>query len=174
LREEFMTFAHIPPLRRKACTPELLGALQVETFSKLIRIAIPHDPTIEKRIGWAWSEPIRVVETYVSQENDFYLALPATDEVAGDPRTLFHWMVSRTLSKIDPSRIRKCAVDCVPDGERSRSRLFWADHGNQWYCSARCANTARVRRYRAAREERSPRAPTGRTQTTTPPPRAAG
>jgi hypothetical protein len=79
------------------------------------------------------------------EHGHFYPRFPssvhrATVDVS-TPANRFLWEVCVTLSKIDASRVRICRP-------KECDRYFFADHGNQWFCSPSCANKARIKRHR--------------------------
>jgi hypothetical protein len=145
LREEFIAFAGIPSLQHKDCTPEILDIQQIETRTVLMTIASQNRERSARTQTWSWGQ-INVGWTF--QAGDFHPTLPIGDQLVGDPRQLFRWAMFVTLSKVDVSRVRLCAEQCVQEATFARSRLFWAQHGRQWYCSQRCMNRAKLRRYR--------------------------
>ena len=57
-------------------------------------------------------------------------------------RESFLFALAITLSKLDIKRLQRCPF-CT--------RLFYAEHGRQEYCSARCSNLTRTKRLRDAR-----------------------
>jgi hypothetical protein len=64
--------------------------------------------------------------------------------VRAELRDSFFFALGVTLTKADLSRLRQC-LTCT--------RLFYADHGRQQFCSPRCATTQRVKRFRKQQEE---------------------
>jgi len=151
LREDFINFADIPSPRRKECTPDVLDTLQLQALGVLLKISSQNRVPSQESTGWSWEAPIKVIWTF--KDGDFHPALPVADQLVGDPRQLFRWALFITLSKVDVSRGRQCAEQCVQKGGIPRSRLFWAENGNQWYCSPRCTNRANLRRYRHKDQE---------------------
>lgn len=148
LRTDIITFAAVPPLRREECTRDLIRELQLNVFAVLLRLASRSGaPSSFPPIAWSWGTPIIPVWRY--REGEIVPSLPAADEAAGSPRDLFLWAFFVTLSKVDLFRLRQCGEDCLIRDGIAVGRLFWAEHGNQWYCSPRCANRAKLRRFRA-------------------------
>jgi hypothetical protein len=80
------------------------------------------------------------------EDGDFFPRLPQNPaHVTVDLssfRARFLWEVYVSLSKVDVRKVRACAL-C--------NRLFFADHGNQWFDSPKCGNRSRVERFREAR-----------------------
>jgi hypothetical protein len=61
----------------------------------------------------------------------------------------FNFQVMVAFCKADLSRLRHCKEKCLIDRDgKPLHRCFYAEHGNQQYCSARCTNRAKNRRYR--------------------------
>lgn len=62
------------------------------------------------------------------------------------PANRFLWEVCLTLSKVDAGRVRICRPqEC--------DRYFYAEHGNQFFCTPSCANKARIRHHRYGKPE---------------------
>lgn len=57
------------------------------------------------------------------------------------------WEVCVTLSKVDAARVRICRPE-------ECGRHFFAEHGNQWFCSPQCTNRAKSKRYRQSAKEK--------------------
>ena len=142
LKDEWMTFASLRPLREAECTRELVADLQGWAYGILYGVAVRgHVRTAETGpISWQVSLP-KLYWGY--RDGDFRPVLPGGEE--DEAAILFKYAVVLTLSKVDVSRIRLCEED---------RRLFWAANGNQWYCSARCGDRFRHKRAQGAAAER--------------------
>ena len=53
----------------------------------------------------------------------------------------FLWTLCAILSQIDATRVRICWEEC--------RKLFYAEHGNQWFHAQSCANRAKLKRFRS-------------------------
>ena len=149
-------------------TVPILQALQAEARDKIIDIIAAHNiretrsqaeeesaenylfPSALRRSPsgehYYFPSPKTAACVYWSYEHGhFFPYFPSSVQRAtvdvSTPANRFLWKACVTLSKIDASRVRICRPE-------ECDRYFYAEHGNQWFCSPSCANKARIKRHR--------------------------
>jgi predicted RNA-binding Zn ribbon-like protein len=94
-----------------------------------------------------------VVVRWVYHEGHFIPTIPTLPQEASvdvsSPRSRFLWSCCVCLSQIDSARIRICLRDQC-------NRYFFAEHGNQQFCTAACSNRDRLKRYRTLATAQQP------------------
>jgi hypothetical protein len=96
------------------------------------------------RYAFPFPDPTACVHWLYQQGQFFPTFHLDADRATVDISTLanrFLWKVCVILSKISADHVRVCRPE-------ECGRYFYAEHGNQWFCSPSCANKARTKRYR--------------------------
>jgi hypothetical protein len=162
LREDMVTFLGWSPRWRETLTPENVTLFKDEAARVLQEIArtfAPQKPGDWEarqprilRIGDVATEAIfklvdrgkRGVALKVDQVDFLFFDLSEAGRTrlhVGAPlRDAFLFSLLSTLSRLDISYLRQCPA-C--------SRLFYAEHGRQMFCTPQCASREGTRRFRA-------------------------
>ncbi|MGE0821762.1 MAG: CGNR zinc finger domain-containing protein [Candidatus Binatia bacterium] len=83
------------------------------------------------------------IELPLSHAKKLYLRVADGNQtqlyIQADLRTEVLFLLATTVASLDYTYLRECPA-CA--------RLFFAEHGRQWFCSAKCANRAGTQRFR--------------------------
>ncbi len=167
LTEDILDFLDWPSLRQAEITREAIAALQSEVAEVLHDIVGRPSQAVadsgapaSPKVGQAWkrqrlknvqivrfgNDQVFRVDVTTVQRLAFDYSTPGElrFSVSADLCDSFFFALGVTLSKADLSRLRQCPT-CT--------RLVYAEHGRQQFCSPRCATKQRVKRFLRRQEE---------------------
>jgi hypothetical protein len=150
LKEKLWAFLHWYPEisgedQEQEFNVKTLQKVQGETKDKLDRLA-PTDAQQASQTSRSilWSlDPKKIRNLFFTLSASEPGLLPLYIE--SDLRDTFFFELFTALGRVDARYLRRCPV-CL--------KLFLAAHGNQEYCSPKCSNRERLRRYRLEQQKK--------------------